>query len=237
MRRILTATTAIATLAGAPAHAASVSTDVDVTLNNVIALYCYDTVSVNVTAANFIAAVGGIDGEQGLGSAGSITATGTSGTWTAALDATTDAATADAVDSNADLVMTNVCAYRAVSSAGVKVEGALNNGGSGSVSLVSDYSVPSTGGGAATPSTAHIDVTGISIRDGSTSGAAWGSDYTVPGASLGFGNLKAVDVRLPLDLADATDAATYSVPTVTSTTGGVTTTSNPGVFTITVTAL
>jgi len=92
-------------------HAASLSTDVDVSLPSIIALFCYDSVTVNVDANGLNAALGAAP-TGGLGSA-------TVTSFTPDLDAASNAPAAPGTD--VDLRLNNVCAFRALVTNGVDV--------------------------------------------------------------------------------------------------------------------
>jgi len=93
-------------------QAASLSTDVDVQLPSIIALYCYDSVSVNVGAAGLEAALGA--GPVSLGASAEVTSL------TQDLGASSSTASAEAV-SSVNLNLNNVCAFRALVTNGVDV--------------------------------------------------------------------------------------------------------------------
>lgn len=180
----------IATSATGPAHAAALSTDVDVTLPSIIALYCYDKVDVNVTTAGYVAATGAIDGGSTTTSTGPTDATSPSaGNWEAAV-AGLDTTAGGSAATDVDLTMTGVCAFRALAtSTGVNVsidrraaDGDINH-----------------------PDGAKIVATAAKLVN---SGAAV-DDYDVT-TGLGLGNVNPITVRLPLDLSAATLAGTYT---------------------------
>lgn len=96
-------------------QAASLSTDVDVSLPSIIALYCYDSVSVNVSANGLSAA---------LGAAPNATGTGLGAATVTSLDSDLGADAEGAVSSMASSVnldLNNVCAFRALVTNGVDV--------------------------------------------------------------------------------------------------------------------
>jgi len=102
-------------------HAATLSTDVDVSLPSIIALYCYDSVEVNVTAAGLTAALSGLAEETGLGNAEVTDFTGNLGASSNDL--------VGAIASTVDLNLNNVCAFRAlVGTSGVSVAVSQDNG-------------------------------------------------------------------------------------------------------------
>jgi len=116
MTKLIKAVAAAAVLATSATgtNAAELSTDVDINLPSIIALYCYDSVAVNVTAGGLTAALGAGTGATGLGSA-SITS------FSDDLGAD-DAIGATAYSTEVDLNLNNVCAFRAlVGESGVSV--------------------------------------------------------------------------------------------------------------------
>ncbi len=122
------------------AHAASLSTDIDVELPSIIVLSCFDSVNVNVSASGLEAALGGA--AVGLG------ATSTS---TLVSDLGADAsATVTGFDSSVDLNLNNVCAFRALVSSGARV-------------TVAEASDPRLLNG-----TAFIDASGVTLASGAT---------------------------------------------------------------------
>ncbi len=122
-------------------QAASLSTDVDVQLPSIIALYCYDSVSVNVGAGGLEAALGA--GPVSLGASAQVTSL------TQDLGATSSEQTSTA-KSAVTLNLNNVCAFRALVTNGVDVvvtqpaDSKLMNG------------------------TAFIDAAGITLASGNT---------------------------------------------------------------------
>lgn len=127
-------------------HAASLSTDVDVSLPSVIALYCYDSVTVNVDADGLTAALGGtLDGTAGLGSA-------TIDSFVADLEADSNGGIV-APDTSVDLQLNNVCAFRALVANGVEV-------------TVAEAADPTLVNG--TTPAAVIDASGISLSSDAT---------------------------------------------------------------------
>lgn len=167
-------------------YAAELSTDVDVSLPSIIALYCYDQVSVGVTAAGLTAALGAGSGENGLGNA-------TISSFEGALDASSLVGNT-AYTTDVNLNLNNVCAFRALVGAdGVSVavtQGAtaadttLVNAAGGTIAaagatLTSDATV-TTGlglGAAATPISVRIP---LDLSDATAPGTYSKSDlFTV----------------------------------------------------------
>lgn len=95
------------------AQAASLSTDVDVSLPSIIALYCYDSVSVSVDADGLTAALGDAPVTAGLGST-------SIDSFTADLGADANGGIV-APATSVDLQLNNVCAFRALVTSGVSV--------------------------------------------------------------------------------------------------------------------
>lgn len=125
------------------AQAASLSTDVDVSLPSIIALYCYDSVSVNVSANGLSTALGVAPNGTGLGAA-TVTA----------LDSDLGADAQGPVASMASAVnldLRNVCAFRALVTNGVDV----------SVAQATDPKLVNASGG-------EIDADGISLLSASS---------------------------------------------------------------------
>lgn len=181
----------LATSATGPASAAALQTDVDISLPSVIALYCYDKVSVNVTTAGFVAATGAFDGGSvtNFAAGDEVDATGTAGNWDAAISGLDTTAGASAA-TTANLNMTGVCAFRAIASAaGVNVSISLDDG-------VLEH---------ATEAGANITATAAQVQEG----ASYVTNYDVT-SGLGMSNLNPITIRLPLDLSAATVAGTYS---------------------------
>lgn len=109
------AAAAVLATSASGAQAASLSTDVDVSLPSIIALYCYDSVSVNVSANGLSAA---------LGAAPNATGTGLGAATVTALDSDLGADAQGAVaamGSSVDLKLNNVCAFRALVTNGVDI--------------------------------------------------------------------------------------------------------------------
>lgn len=154
-------------------HAATLSTDVDVSLPSIIALSCFDSVSVDVGAAGLRAALGGLDETNVL--TGAATLTSFSGDLGAAGEVA-------ALDTEVDLTLTNVCAFRALVATGVNVSVATN-----------ESTLDNTAGGEIAVGTITLD-----------------TDASVASADLGLGVLSPVSVTIPLDLKDATSTGSYS---------------------------
>ncbi len=129
-------------------QAATLSTDVDVSLPSIIALYCYDAVTVNVTAAGLTAALDGEPTTAGLGSA-------TVSEFTGELGASSNGAIG-AIDPNVDLQLNNVCAFRAlVGAAGVSVAVTQVNGTTLSHASDPAASIGAAGASLTTPATVN----------------------------------------------------------------------------------
>ena len=210
MFKKLLATASVATMvASGPSFAADLQTDVDVTLPNVVALYCYDQVNVSVSAANFLTAVGstvGATGAKQSTNTSTTNATAAAGTWTAALSGLdTESAGSGAVSDDVDLVMTGVCAFRAITTTKATVQ----------------IDPIAAGQELMNGTTDKITVgTPVASDDGSTFAAS----YDVAQANLGFSVIRPITIKLPLDLSAAKKAGTYSSTTA-------------GTFKVTVSAL
>jgi hypothetical protein len=122
-------------------QAASLSTDVDVQLPSIIALYCFDSVSVNVGAAGLEAALGA--GPVSLGASAEVTSL------TQDLGATSSTESTNAA-SSVNLNLNNVCAFRALVTNGV------------------DVAVTQPADSTLTNGTAFIDAAGITLASGET---------------------------------------------------------------------
>lgn len=191
---------AATSLTAPQAQSATLQTDVDINLPSIIVLYCFDYIDVNVSATNFLTAVGatGTTGDDTLFTNGPITAaaTGTAGLLTAA-PVTLNVETAG-IGTTADLRLNGACAFRAI---GSDVE----------VSIATDETDLVTASGAST-----IEVTSAEVGDAGAApagAAAFGATYTVPAANLGFGNVRYIDVQLGLDFSDALESGDYSSAT------------------------
>lgn len=171
-------------------HAASLSTDIDVDLPSIIALYCYDSVTVDVSAAGLTAALGGAPETAGLGGK-------TITSFSDDLGAASNTAIT-APNTTVDLQLNNVCAFRALVSNGVGVSVAQN-------ATALDH---------ATDTTASIGIPAAGVALTSATSVTTG---------LGLGAAPTgIDVKVPLDLTNATASGVYS---------------EDEVFTVTVTAL
>ena len=158
-------------------HAASLSTDVDVSLPSVIALFCFDSVSVDVTAAGLRAALGGLGEETVLTGAATLTSFSDND-----LGATGAAGTAN---TEVELELNNVCAFRALVEDGVDVTVTRN-----STTLDSDDA----------DSSASIAVGTIELA----------TDEEFDAEDLGLAVLEPISVTIPLNLANATSTGSYS---------------------------
>lgn len=175
------------------ASAASLSTDVSVNIPSSIALYCYDKVDVNISANTF---------ETALARNG-----------TRAMPTLTRTARGRAngrlvVNQNrriwnrgryrfrptVNLDLGGVCAYHAI-------------GGSNGARVTVEALEPrleASGG-------AFINVQRVRARDSDNAGS-WRRRYRVPASDLGAGVVRGIDVRLRLNLRNATEPGTYSSP-------------------------
>jgi hypothetical protein len=183
MKKFIKSAAAAAVLATSATgvQAAELNTDVDVTLPSIVALYCFDSVSVNVNANGLSAALGGApDGANTLGAASATT-------FSPDLDAQSQTAT-NAMASSVNLDLNNVCAFRAlVGTSGVSVTVAEN-----ADSTMDHESVAA----------ASIAATGVEF-------VAGGNTYNVT-TGLGLGVAATpISVRVPLDLTNATAPGKY----------------------------
>jgi len=184
MKSVAAAAVIATSATGAVAQQASLSTDVSVSLPEVIVLSCFDSVAVNVSAAALSTAAGIGDTEEVLAGVAE-TAVGTDGQLTVGLDAASGAA---AINSAVNLAINNVCAFRALVTNGVDVTVA-NGTGVNSLDLVGSTGGESIGFGTVALTTAA----------------------SVPATSLGLGVAPTpISVSVPLDLANATAAGTYT---------------------------
>jgi len=198
MRQAKTRLAALALLLGSglgigSASASSLSTDLTVNMATVLSLACFEQVDVDLTADNFIAAVGR-NGDRPLPSLtrnarareGQLTVNGSRRQWNSGRYRFRRRVNLDLLD---------VCAYRALGGIGgarVTIE-ALGR------------RLESAGG-------AHIQVNRVRTRDHENAGA-WRRRFRIPAADLGNGDLRGIDVRLRLDLQEATEPGRYSSPT------------------------
>lgn len=187
-KRITAALAFAACSLATPAEATSLSTDVEVKLPSRIALYCYDRVHVNITPDAYLTARG-FQPPQNGGTL-STDANASIGVW--AVEAPANQFRSPSLTNRINLNMTGVCALRAVTDgAGVRVQiDALET------SLV-------------TPTGASIDIRRARARDGGY-GGGWRRRYTLNNGDLGPSSLRDIDVRLQLDVRNATEAGTYS---------------------------
>jgi len=158
-------------------QAAELSTDVDVSLPEIIALFCYDSVVVNVSADGLTAALGGTLTSTGLGEATVENFTGDLGA--------SSSGSLEAPDTEVNLQLNNVCAFRALVETGVSV----------SVAEAADPVLVNED-----VETAVINAAGIELS----------SDEEV---TEGLGLAAAptpISVTVPLDLSGATAPGTYS---------------------------
>ena len=142
-------------------HAATLSTDVDVSLPSIVALYCFDSVSVGIDAGGLTTALNGLT-SAGLGEA-------TINSFAADLGADADTGIASPA-TTVNLDLTNVCAFRALVANGVTVtveqaaDPTLANATPGAeidadgISLLSAASVTTGLGLAATPTPISVRV-------------------------------------------------------------------------------
>jgi len=159
-------------------QAAELSTDVDVSLPEIIALFCYDSVVVNVSADGLTAALGGTLTSTGLGEATVENFTGDLGA--------SSSGSLEAPDTEVNLQLNNVCAFRALVETGVSV----------SVAEAADPVLVNED-----VETAVINAAGIELS----------SDAEVDAADLGLAVAPTpIDVTVPLDLSGATAPGTYS---------------------------
>ncbi len=159
------------------AQAASLSTDVDVSLPSVIALYCYDSVSVSVDADGLTAALGDAPVTTALGST-SIES------FTADLGAD-ESETIAAANTEVDLQLNNVCAFRALVTSGVSV----------SVAEAADPTLVNEDDDAAV-----IDASGVELTS---------DEEVLTGLGLHVAPTP-ISVKVPLDLTNASAPGTYS---------------------------
>jgi len=187
------------------AKAASLSTDLTVNIGSILTLVCYDDVHVDLTAESFISAVGR-NGDRALPSltrtararSGRLIANGGRRQWRRARYR---------FRRRVNLDLLNVCAYSSI-------------GGIGGARVTIDALESRLDGAGGS----HIDVIRARTRDTDDAGA-WRRRFNIPAADLGNGVARGIDVRLRLDLQDATEPGLYS-----STTDGtfrITVTPNP----------
>lgn len=196
MNRISNSLAALAFLIGSgvgTADAASLSTDVTVNLGSALVLACFDEVDVNVSADNFIAAVGR-NGDRPLpslvrtarGREGRLIANGRRNVWNRGRYR---------FRRRVNLDLHNVCAYQAIGGVG----------GARITVQALESRLQATGG-------SHIDVIRVRARDFESAGA-WRRRFQIPASDLGNGEVRGIDVRLRLDLQDAVEPGTYSSQT------------------------
>ena len=175
------------------AQAASLNVDVDIVWPSILILYCYSDVDVTVTSAVLGSLfTGTASGDQGVPVAGPGAAVATLSGTDLVADVNLGSPDTDLlVDPAAvNLILDNVCAIRAVSTAGgsgVQVDVALT----ANTQLLNG--------------TATIDLSNPQVR---VDAGAFGAPVTfTPG---GLGTLHNVDVQLSLDVSGADEAGTYS---------------------------
>ena len=182
---------ALAIPSRAGVEAASVSSDVDVALPEVLALYCYDEVDVAINAGDAattsVSWSGQVSGAQ-------------SSQWNVQLDAEEidgGPALDDAVDlpREIELTLSNVCAVRAV----------LNGPGAQVVvtRLNPKLVHPSSNG-------TFIRVTAANVRDGGVANAPFAPAFLMPRSNLSWTDARPLDVRLSLRMNRASASGTYS---------------------------
>lgn len=179
-------------LAGGSAHAASLNTDVSVTLQSSIVLYCYDNVDIDVSAETYIAALGR-NGSRAMPSRAR-NARARSGRWVVNTGRRNWNRGRYRFRPRVNLDLNGVCAYRAI-------------GGSNGARITVDTletQLEAAGG-------SYIDVLRVRARD-SDKGGGWRGQYRVAPAELGTGTVRGIDVRLRLDMRNAKEPGTYSSP-------------------------
>lgn len=192
MRRYIAALALLAGLTGGSADAASLSTDVTVNLGSSLSLFCFEEVDVNLSTETYLSAVS----RNRSRPMPSITRTARlrSGELFVQGGRRFQRQGRYKLKRWVHLELGSVCAYRAVGSsngARVQVEALENR-------------LDATGGG-------FISVDRVRTRDTDEAGR-WRRQFRVRAADLGIGVIRGIDVRMRLDLQNASEPGLYSSP-------------------------
>jgi len=192
MRKYIAALALLAGMASGSTHAASLSTDVTINLGSSLTLFCFEEVDVNLSSETYLSAV--------------------SRNRSRPMPSITRAARVRSgelfvngglrfrrqgrykLKRRVHLELGSVCAYRAI-------------GGSKGARVQIEALEPrleAAGGG-------YIAIDRVRARDTDTAGS-WRRQYRVRPADLGIGVVRGIDVRMRLDMQNATEPGRYSSP-------------------------
>ncbi len=193
MRKYLAAFMLLLGTAGGSAHAASLSTDVSVNLGSVLSLSCFDEVDVNLSSDTYLAAIS----RNGSGNLPSVTrnARARSGQLNVNAGRRIWNRRRFRPRSSVNLDLGGVCAYRSLgiaTGAQVRVERL-------------EERLEANGGG-------FISVVRVRARDSEDQGP-WRRRYNVRPNQLGAGVVRGIDVRLRLNMRNASEPGLYASPT------------------------
>lgn len=192
MRKYLAALTLLAVTASGKADASSLSTDVSVNLGSVIALSCFDEVDVNLSSDTFLAAIS----RNPSGDLPSITRNAQAAAGRLNVNAGRRIWNRRQFQfrRNVNLDLGEVCAYRSI-----------GNGTGARVQVERlEQRLDARNGG-------FISVVRVRTRDSETRGP-WRRAFRVRPDQLGAGVVRGIDVRLRLNLRNATEPGLYSSP-------------------------
>ena len=180
----------MAALAESSAHAGSLNTDVEISIPSVIALYCFDEIDVGVTPDAYVTALGR-NGSRPMPSL-TRTARGREGRLIVNRGRNFWNRGRFRFRTRVNLLLNEVCAYRAIGAAtGARV------------------TIEALEPRLETANSAFIQVDRVRARD-SESVNGWRRTYRVNAADLGIGVVRGIDVRMRLDMRNATEPGTYS---------------------------
>lgn len=188
--KIAASIAAAAMLAAVPARAGTLDTDVDIALPSAIALYCYDEVDVDISAENFLTAVG--DRTENTTLSASRNARASSGRLRVSVPRRP---LNRASRTRVNLILTGVCAFRA---------SGINRSVRVSVNAKENRLLAAGG--------SSIRVRNLRARD-AAKGGGWRRRYNVRRADLGWSTLRGIDVRMQLDMRRAKEPGSYSSAT------------------------
>ncbi len=192
MRKYLAALTILAGTAGETVDAASLSTDVNVNLGSVIALSCFDEVDVNLSSDTFLAAIS----RNTSGNLPSITRNARAAAGRLNLNAGRRIWNRRRFQfrRNVNLDLGGVCAYRSI-----------GNGTGARVQVERlERRLEARNGG-------FISVVRVRARDSENQGP-WRRSFRIRPNQLGAGVVRGIDVRLRLNMRNATEPGLYSSP-------------------------
>lgn len=192
MRKYFAAFMLLLGTAGGSAHAASLSTDVSVNLGSVLALSCFDEVDVNLSSDTYLAAIS----RNGSDNLPSVTRNARARAGQLNVNAGRRILNRRRFRprTSVNLDLGAVCAYRSLgNSTGARVR----------VERL-EPRLEASGGG-------FISVVRVRTRDNETQGP-WRRQYRIRPDQLGAGTVRGIDVRLRLNMRNATEPGLYSSP-------------------------